>query len=430
MNRSSIQFATSFDGMTVAYWSIGSGTPIILIHNFTASHAELEWEVSSFRSFYEALAERHEVIRLDPRGVGLSGSTSELLVDEVAGDVEAVADAMGHARFDLIAISTMAAVGIRLAATERVGRLVLCDPAVTIPEAKELGVYLRAADAMRQAEAGELVPGMVASYASVADLDAIRAVAEANFLRENISEISMLLTWDGRPWLGDVIAPTLVIYTRDGVITSLDQAREAAAIIPDARLVGVEGKFSPYWADRDAVLAALGDFLGWESTPERSASDFSVIVFTDIVASTEVIDRVGDEAARTAIRSVEDLVAEAATDLSGQVVKHLGDGSLLEFQSASNTLDFAHKVQVELADGDIKLRIGMAAGEPIRENGDLHGAVVVVASRISAAARAGEVFASDGVKQLVVGKQYDFEDQGEHSLKGFDEPIRIWQLKT
>ena len=112
------------------------------------------------------------------------------------------------------------------------------------------------------------------------------------------------------------------------------------------------------------------------------------------------------------------------------MVKHLGDGSLLEFQSASSALDFARKVQVELADGDIKLRIGMAAGEPIHEDGDVHGAVVAVASRIADAAAAGEVFASDGVRQLVVGKQYGFEDQGKQSLKGFDEPLRIWRLKS
>ena len=428
MNRSSIQFATSDDGTPIAYWSIGSGPPIILIHNFTISHAELEWEIGSFRSFYEALAERHKVIRLDPRGTGLSGSAPELTVEDVAGDVKAVANAMGHPRFDLIATSTMAAVGLRLATTERVDRLVLCDPTVTVPEAKELGQYLRAAEAVAQAEAGDLVSIFWTANAPAADADPLAALAQENL--RGRPELITTLPWDGRPWLGDVIAPTLVIYTRDGAMTSLDQAREAAATIPDARLVGVEGKFSPYWVDREAVLAALGDFLGWESAQERSVSDFSVIVFTDIVASTEVVDRAGDEAARTAIRSVEELVAETAIDLSGQVVKHLGDGSLLEFQSASNALDFARKVQIELADGDIKLRIGIAAGEPIREDGDLHGAVVVVASRISNAAAAGEVFASDGVKQLVVGKQYDFEDQGELSLKGFHEPLRIWHLKT
>ncbi len=416
--------------MPIAYWSMGSGSPIILIHNFTITHADLEWEIPSLRTFYEALAQRHEVIRLDQRGTGLSGS-ADPSVDEVASDVNAVADAMGHARFDLIATSILAPVGIRLATTERVGRLVLCDPVVTVAEAKEIGAYLRAGEAMAQADAGDLLSLFWTSGAQAADVDSLTAVVQANVrAHPEVATVGTPLTWDSRPWLGDVIAPTLIIHTRDGPVTSLDQAREAAATIPDAKLVGVHGELSPYMADRDEVFAALGGFLGWETSEEQVASGTSIIVFTDIVASTEMVDRVGDEAARTAIRSVEDLVAETAAGLSGRVVKHLGDGSLLEFRAASNALDFARKVQVELGDGEVKLRVGMAAGEPIREDGDLHGAVVVVASRISDAAEAGEVCVSGGVKQLVVGKQYHFEDRGEHSLKGFDEPIKIWQLKS
>jgi len=46
------------------------------------------------------------------------------------------------------------------------------------------------------------------------------------------------------------------------------------------------------------------------------------------------------------------------------------------------------------------------------------------------AARAGEVFVSGGVRQLVAGKRYDFQDLGEQSIKGFDEPLRVWQLDS
>ncbi len=416
--------------MPIAYWSIGSGPPIILIHNFTLSHGELEWEINSLRSFYEALAEQHEVIRLDPRGTGLSGVEPDPTVEQVAADVEAVADAMGHARFDLVATSTLAAVGIRLATTERVKHLVLCDPSVTIAEAKEHGKFLDAIQVLAETGLSDVIASFWASTAPTDDAEPLRAVLEA-IIREHPGVLQASPSpWDGRPWLGDVIAPTLIIYTRSGAITSVEQAREAAAAIPNARLVGINGSFSPYMVDRDAVLSSFGDFLGWQPSGEPLASGTSIVVFTDIVASTEVVDRVGDEEGRNAIRSVEDLVAETAADLSGQVVKHLGDGSLLEFRSASNALDFARKVQVELSGGDIKLRVGMAAGEPIHEDGDVHGAVVVVASRIADAAQPGQVFVSDGVKQLLLGKQYKFEDQGEHSLKGFDEPLRVWRLNS
>ena len=306
--------------------------------------------------------------------------------------------------------------------------MVLCDPAVNIPEAKEFSRYLRAGEAMAAVDASDAAHVMARASLNGTppeDHDPVIRLYETNGIR-NVRP----LNWNGTQWLSEVSAPTLIVYTRDGEVTSVEQAQQAAATIPGARLVGVDGRIAPYWVDRDAMLTTLGEFLEWGSEEAQIPSDFSVIVFTDVVASTEVVDRMGDEAARNAVRSVEELVAETAEGLSGKVVKHLGDGSLLEFRSASNALDFARKVQAELAKGDIGLRVGMAAGEPIHEDGDVHGAVVVVASRIADAAGTGEVFVSDGVRHLVVGKRYGFQDQGEQSIKGFDEPLRVWRLSS
>ena len=66
-----IQFTTTEDGFGIAYWEIGSGLPLIVTHNRSLSHAELEWTVPSIASFLVALSERYRVIRFDPRGQGL-----------------------------------------------------------------------------------------------------------------------------------------------------------------------------------------------------------------------------------------------------------------------------------------------------------------------------------------------------------------------
>jgi len=58
----------------------------------------------------------------------------------------------------------------------------------------------------------------------------------------------------------------------------------------------------------------------------------------------------------------------------------------------------------------------------------LHGTVVAQASRIGDLGDAGEVIVSDSVRQLAVGKGFTFEPAGEVSLKGFDEPERIWNV--
>ena len=428
MAPGSIQFAHAADGIAIPYWSIGSGPPIVLIHNFTASHVELDWEVGSFQAFYLALAEHHQVIRVDARGMGLSSVKAEPSVDEIVGDVLAVADALGHDRFALIATSTMAPVGLSLGSTDRLSHLILCDPTVVMAEATEHLRYIRATEAMAAAGASDLAAHFWISIATPEDAVPLAALVEENVRRHPAVMTGVM--WDGRPLLGDVIAPTLIAYSRPGRLTSVDQVHEAAASIPNARLVAVEGMLCPYLVDPTQMLTALGDFLGWESRPAPEAGPTtSVIVFTDVVASTEVVDRFGDERGRAALRSVEDIVTETAGRNGGTVVKHLGDGSLLEFRSASNALDFAARVQQALADGDIGLRIGMAAGEPIREEGDLHGAVVVVASRVTDSASAGEVVVSAGVRHLVVGKQYEFDDLGDLDLKGFEKPVGIWRLR-
>jgi class 3 adenylate cyclase/pimeloyl-ACP methyl ester carboxylesterase len=400
-----------------------------VLHNFSLSHAELEWEIGSVRSFYEALAEHHQVIRLDPRGAGLSAVEPELKVADVARDVLAVADAMEAGRFDLVAASTMASVGIILATTERVNRLVLCDPSVTIAEAQEHSSFLRATQVLSQAHLDEPLASMWANVAPASDAEALRTITAENFRRHPGLAVAFESEWDGRPHLRDVTAPTLVIYTRGGPVTSIDQAREAAGTIPMARLVAVDGRFSPYFADRAAVMAAFGEFLGWQSGPRHGESAMSVVVFTDVVASTEVIDRLGDTGARATQQRIERMIDEIAGDQDGRVVKHLGDGSLLEFESATRALEFAQRVQSRLADDTARVRIGIAAGEPIHEDGDLHGAVVVVASRINALAGSGEALVSDGVRHLVVGKGFSFDDMGDHALKGFAEPVRLWRLQ-
>jgi class 3 adenylate cyclase len=101
---------------------------------------------------------------------------------------------------------------------------------------------------------------------------------------------------------------------------------------------------------------------------------------------------------------------------------------LVAFSSTSDALAFALTLLEAMAESPLELRIGMAAGEPIREGGDLHGAVVHQASRVADQAGAGEIIVADTVRQLALGKGFAFEPAGEHTLKGFDEPVRLWRV--
>jgi class 3 adenylate cyclase len=75
------------------------------------------------------------------------------------------------------------------------------------------------------------------------------------------------------------------------------------------------------------------------------------------------------------------------------------------------------------------VRIGLNAGEPIAEDEDLFGTAVNLAARICGHAEAGQILASDVVRQLVAGKDFLFSDRGEVKLRGFDEPVRLYEVR-
>jgi len=77
----------------------------------------------------------------------------------------------------------------------------------------------------------------------------------------------------------------------------------------------------------------------------------------------------------------------------------------------------------------LSIRVGLNAGEPIKEEGDLFGSTVILASRIAAKAEGGEILASDVVRGLCSGKGLLFADRGQFVAKGFEEPVRLWEVR-
>jgi adenylate cyclase len=75
------------------------------------------------------------------------------------------------------------------------------------------------------------------------------------------------------------------------------------------------------------------------------------------------------------------------------------------------------------------VRIGINAGEPVAEGNDLFGTAVQLAARVCARADATEILASDVVRQLVAGKGFLFADRGEADLRGFEDPVRLYEVR-
>ena len=163
------------------------------------------------------------------------------------------------------------------------------------------------------------------------------------------------------------------------------------------------------------------------------SSAFRTILFTDIVGSTALTQRLGDAGAMTVLRRHDDAVRTALREWDGREIKHTGDGIMASFTSASRAVGCALAIQHGLAsppsaevDQAIQVRIGISAGEPLSEKGDLFGTAVQLAARLCASAEPGGILVSHAVRELCAGKNLEFDAARDLELRGFAEAVRAY----
>jgi class 3 adenylate cyclase len=436
-----IQYARTADGVSIAFWTLGEGTPIVLMPNLPYSHIQLEWQDLGFRRWYERLGEKRKLVRYDGRGSGLSDrNVTDYSVEAQMRDLEAVVGRLGVQRFVLQGSPEAAPVAVAYAARhpEAVSHLGLW-----CPWAWTRGARTRALRGLLEGD-WELFTEALAHGAGFPTSE--EAHRFAVYFRECVTAeaaraiFRALGEFDVTSVLSQVRSPTLILQRRE-VLTApggVEFARGLASGIRDTRLVLLEGaSYAPWIGDMEAVAAAIDEFLGGsQPAPARAepvaAGGFCTILFTDVEGSTALTQRLGDTKAREVLRNYERIVREALRAHSGAEVKAMGDGFMASFSSATRALECAIAMQRAFAardDTPIRVRIGLNAGEPIAEDADLFGTAVNLAARIAAQAAGGEILASDVVRQLVAGKGFVFTDQGEVVLRGFEGPVRLYDVQ-
>ena len=205
--------------------------------------------------------------------------------------------------------------------------------------------------------------------------------------------------------------------------------REAHGLVAE-KVIQVEPEVADLFMGGSEVNGA-GAVVFPGGTPDDRDPGIRTILFTDIVESTAMTRRIGDEAAMELLHIHDDIVRNALSDLGGREIKHLGDGIMASFVSAAAAVKCATRVQREIAkhgrenaNCPIKLRVGVAAGEPVEHHNDLFGCTVQLASRLCSNAQPDQILVSNVVAELCEGKLLSFEELGELTLKGFDHPIR------
>jgi class 3 adenylate cyclase len=162
-------------------------------------------------------------------------------------------------------------------------------------------------------------------------------------------------------------------------------------------------------------------------------SAIRTFLFTDIVDSTSLTESYGDVITMTILRKHNEIVSNSLELNSGTEIKHTGDGIMATFMSSSKAVRSAVEIQNSLKDYrtqnpevPLHIRIGINAGEPVTEGNDFFGAAVQLTKRICDIANPDQIFVSDIIKGLCMGRNFHFQELEEQHLKGFHQPIKTF----
>ena len=205
--------------------------------------------------------------------------------------------------------------------------------------------------------------------------------------------------------------------------------KEAHGLLAD-QLIEVDPNMADLFMGAGEINTAGAALLpGWDT--DKRDPGIRTVLFTDIVGSTAMTRELGDEAAMELLAVHDKIVRDALAELGGREVKHLGDGIMASFTSAASAVKCATRVQKEItnharenSNRPLKVRVGVAAGEPVERHDDLFGCTVQLASRLCSHAQSEQIVVSNVVAELCEGKMLTFEDLGDLTLKGFDQPVR------
>jgi class 3 adenylate cyclase len=236
--------------------------------------------------------------------------------------------------------------------------------------------------------------------------------------REAASYFEYINRTDVRPVLPSIRVPALVLY-RERAPVLPDLSKHLAEQIPGARLVPVSGADSAIYTEPNAeVLGALEGFLTGGAPVADADRALAAILFTAIVGSTEHAALLGDRHWRSLL-DAHDAVCRTVIERSrGRLVKLTGDGVMATFDGPGRAIRCAAALREALGPLGIEVRAGLHTGEVEVRGDDIGGIGVHLAQRVSACAHSGEVLVSRTVVDLVAGSGLQFEDRGEHELKG------------
>jgi class 3 adenylate cyclase len=424
------QYARSGDHH-IAY-SVSGGGPIDFLYVPTwLSQSEHLWDHHLVARFFERMASRVRLIMFDRRGTGMSDPyVTPPTLEEQMDDVLAVLDAAGAEQPALFAQLDGGPMATLFAATfpERTLALILYGtwaralyaedtPWANTPEVraefirelvKGWGTGVRG-DALAPSLAGD--PEWRAWYSKLERLAAGPGQVEEMMLLSGEVDV--------RGVLPSIQVPTLVMHRDKDPLIDVRHSQYLAEHIPGAKLVALPGADNLVVAgDAEAVLDEISEFFTGRRPVREPDRILATVMFTDIVDSTRRAAELGDADWRRVLERHDDLVRRQLDRWQGREVKTTGDGFLATFDGPARAIRCGRAITEVVEPLGIRVRAGLHTGECEVRGDDVAGMAVHIGARVGSLAGPGEVLVSSTVKDLVVGSGIDFEDRGEHELKG------------
>jgi class 3 adenylate cyclase len=429
------------DGHRIAYQISGEG-PIDIVFCTGMASIDAEWDEPEIAHFNRRTGETGRLIRFDDLGSGASDPVppnGPPQPEHSAAQILAVMDAAGSERAILGGGDAGTPGVLTFAAThpERVAGLVIYHGAARMmvdddyPDGMTLADLERWASMYDTMDLDQILQLTVPSRADDPQFMRwgrkwLRGMASPSVVQGVIRQAAEV---DVRDVLPNIQAPALVMHRTGFHGFPISLSRYLADHIPNARFLELPGSDGPPWFEPDAVIDATREFaaelIGDTAQPSRSERVMATVLFTDLVASTERAQQVGDREWRDLLQLHEDMSRRCVDDGGGTVVKTTGDGILATFAVPGWAISCASALSRNLNRLGLPIRAGIHTGEIEVRGDDVGGIAVHIASRVMAAATSSEVLVSRTVRDLVVGSDYSFIDRGEHTLKGIDGE---WQL--
>jgi len=234
---------------------------------------------------------------------------------------------------------------------------------------------------------------------------------------------------DTRAVLPTINVPTLVVHRQRDRDVNVEEGRWIACQIPGAKYVELPRDDHLVWAgDTDGLLDEVEEFLTGVRPALQPDRVLATVLFTDIVGSTERAAALGDRAWRELLASHRTQVRRELMRFDGVELDTAGDGFFATFDGPARGIACARVIVALAQEQGIELRTGLHTGECERDGPKVSGIAVHIGARVAGLAEPGEVLVSRTVKDLVAGSGIEFQDRGEHELKGVPGEWRLYAL--